>query len=114
MKEAVLDINPGVSLDDIRRIAELANLGLTTEEEMRMQCDLRRILEYVTQLNEVDTSSIEPTTQVESILEGHAVPPCGENLRPDVVQLSLDRSVVMDQAPDTDGRFFKVPKVIDR
>ena len=47
MKEAMTDINPGVSLADIRRIAELANLGLTSEEEMRMQCDLRRILEYM-------------------------------------------------------------------
>lgn len=114
MKEAMTDINPGASLDDIRRVAKFSSLGLTTDEEVRMQRDPRTILEYVAQLNAVDAGSIEPMPQMESVLEGHAVPPCGENLRPDVVQLSLDRSVVMAQASDTDGRFFKVPKVIDR
>jgi aspartyl-tRNA(Asn)/glutamyl-tRNA(Gln) amidotransferase subunit C len=38
----------------------------------------------------------------------------GETLRADVVQPSIDRALVMAAAPETDGRFFKVPKVIER
>jgi len=38
----------------------------------------------------------------------------GSSLRPDTVKPSVDRTVVMEEAPDTDGRFFKVPKVIER
>jgi aspartyl-tRNA(Asn)/glutamyl-tRNA(Gln) amidotransferase subunit C len=105
---------PGISLNDIRRVAELANLGLTDEEELRMQLDLSVILEYVAQLAEVDTTAIEPMTQVELLLPDRSVLTSREALRPDVVQPSLDRSVVMAEAPETDGRYFKVPKVIER
>lgn len=106
--------NPGVSLSDVRRIAELACLGLTAEEESRMQRDLSTILNYVAQLAEIDTSAVEPMTQVESMIEGRILSKGGQSLRQDVVQPSLNRSEVMAQAPETDGRFFKVPKVIER
>ncbi|HEU5340296.1 Asp-tRNA(Asn)/Glu-tRNA(Gln) amidotransferase subunit GatC, partial [Edaphobacter sp.] len=47
-----------VSVDDVRRVAELANLELTAEEEPRMRRDLNAILNYVEQLNELDTSGV--------------------------------------------------------
>jgi aspartyl-tRNA(Asn)/glutamyl-tRNA(Gln) amidotransferase subunit C len=93
-----------VTLEDVRRVAELANLELTAEEEPRMQRDLNAILDYVAQLNELDTSE----------MLGGAIPEQGESLRTDVVQPSIDRAQVMAAAPETDGRFFKVPKVIER
>jgi aspartyl-tRNA(Asn)/glutamyl-tRNA(Gln) amidotransferase subunit C len=102
-----------VSLEDVRRVAELANLELTAEEEPRMQRDLNAILGYVAQLNELDTSGVPPMAQVGEMLGG-AIAKHGEPLRTDVVQPSIDRAKVMAVAPETDGRFFKVPKVIER
>jgi aspartyl-tRNA(Asn)/glutamyl-tRNA(Gln) amidotransferase subunit C len=102
-----------VTLEDVRRVAELANLELTAEEEPRMQRDLNAILGYVAQLNELDTTGVPPMAQVSEMLGG-AIPEQGEPLRADVVQPSIDRSQIMAAAPETDGRFFKVPKVIER
>lgn len=101
-----------VSLDDVRRVAELGNLELTAEEESRMRRDLNAILDYVAQLGELDTAQVEPMAQVSEILEG-----ASERLsvlRDDVPRPCLEREVVMAAAPETDGVFFKVPKVIER
>jgi len=106
-----------VSLDEVRRVAELANLELTADEEPRMQHDLNAILDYIAQLNEVDTTGIEPMAQVADVLAdvpGAATDFDGAALRADVVVASLDRRAVMAAAPESDGRFFKVPKVIER
>ena len=99
-----------VSLEDVERVAELANLDLAADEKPRMQRDLNAILEYVAQLNELDTSGVAPLAQV-SELEGATG---ASTLRPDKILPSLDRAAVMPQAPETDGIFFKVPKVIER
>jgi aspartyl-tRNA(Asn)/glutamyl-tRNA(Gln) amidotransferase subunit C len=105
-----------VTIEDVRRVAELANLELTQEEEPRMQRDLNAILEYVAQLNELDTSDVPPMAQVAEVLEDAQAQKQkhGETLRSDTVQPSIDRAEVMAAAPETDGRFFKVPKVIER
>jgi aspartyl-tRNA(Asn)/glutamyl-tRNA(Gln) amidotransferase subunit C len=103
----------GVTLDDVRRVAELANLELTAEEEPRMQRDLNAILGHIDQLNELDTSGVPAMAQVSEML-GDTVLDRGEALRMDEVRPSLDRAEVMSAAPETDGRFFKVPKVIER
>lgn len=98
-----------VAIDDVRRVAELANLELSADEEFHMQRDLNAILDYVAQLNELDTSSVEPMAQVSEVL-GNAL----SSLRPDTPVPSLPRDRVMAAAPETDGTFFKVPKVIER
>ena len=103
----------GVSIEDVRRVAELANLELTAEEERRMQRDLNAILRHIAQLNELDTVGIPAMAQVGEILGGVA-DASGASLRADEVRPSLDRVVVLAEAPETDGRFFKVPKVIER
>jgi len=107
----------GVTIEDVRRVAELANLELTPEEEPRMRRDLNAVLEYIAQLNELDTGGVPAMAQVGEMLGGAAVehaPKHGETLRADAVRPSLDRAAVMAAAPETDGRFFKVPKVIER
>ena len=103
----------GVTIDDVRRVAELANLELTPEEEPRMQRDLNAILGHIAQLNELDTTDVPPMAQVSQMLTG-AADLTGASLRRDAVQPSLDRTLVMAAAPESDGRFFKVPKVIER
>jgi aspartyl-tRNA(Asn)/glutamyl-tRNA(Gln) amidotransferase subunit C len=103
----------GVTIEDVRRVAELANLELTAEEEPRMQRDLNAILGHIAQLSELNTVGVPAMAQVGEVLGG--VPDAvGASLRPDVVRPSLDRGAVMAAAPESDGRFFKVPKVIER
>jgi aspartyl-tRNA(Asn)/glutamyl-tRNA(Gln) amidotransferase subunit C len=103
----------GVTIDEVRRVAELANLELTAEEESRMQRDLNAILDYIAQLNELDTAGVPAMAQVGEILGG-LLEDRGEMLRRDEIRPSLNRAAVMASAPETDGRFFKVPKVIER
>jgi len=104
------------SLDDVRRVAELANLELTADEETRMRRDLNAILDYIAQLGELDTAQVEPMAQVSEILAsaGEALPEKQSVLRDDKVRPCLDRTVVMASAPETDSIFFKVPRVIER
>jgi len=102
-----------VTVEDVRKVAALANLELTADEEPRMQRDLNAILGYVAQLSEVDTSGIEPMAQVGDVL-GASTDFDGAALRQDEVRPSIDRRAVMAAAPESDGRFFKVPKVIER
>jgi aspartyl-tRNA(Asn)/glutamyl-tRNA(Gln) amidotransferase subunit C len=102
-----------VTIDDVRHVADLANLELTADELPRMAHDLNAVLGYIAQLNELDTTAVAPMAQVSEAL-GLAPAPGGQTLRPDAVRPSLDRMVVMAEAPQSDGRFFKVPKVIER
>jgi len=99
-----------VTVVDVERVAELAHLELAPEEKPQMVADLNAILNYVAELNELDTTGVAPLAQITE-LEGSG----GANdLRPDALRPSLDRYAVMQQAPESDGRFFKVPKVIER
>ncbi|MBV8674216.1 MAG: Asp-tRNA(Asn)/Glu-tRNA(Gln) amidotransferase subunit GatC [Acidobacteriaceae bacterium] len=102
-----------VAEHDVRRVAELANVELTDAEISRMQRDLNAILDYVAQLNEVDTSVVEPMAQVSDVF-GEEAESSASALREDRITPCLDRQRVMAAAPDTDGVFFKVPKVIER
>ena len=105
-----------VSGEDVRRVAELANVELTTEEETRMRRDLNAILDYVAQLGELDTHEVAPMAQVSEVLagEGERLTETSSVLRADEPRPCLDRAVVMATAPETDGTYFKVPKVIER
>jgi aspartyl-tRNA(Asn)/glutamyl-tRNA(Gln) amidotransferase subunit C len=95
-----------VSEQDVDRVAELANLELTSSEKTRMLRDLNSVLDYFAELNELDTAAVPPMTQIAA---GQLT-----DARPDEVAPSLSRELVLACAPDTDGTFFKVPKVIER
>ena len=99
-----------VSVEDVARVAELAHLELAPEETPGMVRDLNAILDYVAELNELDTAGVTPLAQV-SELDGSGE---ASLLRQDVLVPSLERTAVMPQAPDTDNVFFKVPKVIEK
>lgn len=102
-----------VSLDQVLRVAELAQLALTSEEEAGMLRDLNSILGHVAQLNELDTANVPAMAQVSDLL-GATDSGYGGALRCDSPRASLDRTVVMAAAPESDGTYFKVPKVIER
>ncbi len=81
----------GVTVEDVRYVAQLANLELTAEEEPRMQRDLNAILGHIAQLNEVDTEGVPAMAQVSELLSG-VLDGEGEGLREDQVRPSLDRA----------------------
>ena len=102
-------------------MADLANLELTSEERGRLLRDLNSILEYVDRLNELDTSNVPPMAQVSERYaaggskEGHER--FAYASREDILEglrKSLPREVALANALDTDGTFFRVPKVIER
>ena len=106
-----------VSIENVKHVADLANLELTAEELPHFAKDLNAILGYIAQLNELDTADVPPMAQVSDILppgESRGPVLAGKSLRADVVRPSVDRTLVMAEAPETEGRFFKVPKVIER
>jgi aspartyl-tRNA(Asn)/glutamyl-tRNA(Gln) amidotransferase subunit C len=106
---------------DVAYVADLANLDLTPDERTRMLRNLNSILDYMDRLNELDTSHVEPMAQV-SNRSGVSESTQGSArfayaYRDDVVEglrPSLPHEEAMQNAPDTDGTFFKVPKVIER
>jgi aspartyl-tRNA(Asn)/glutamyl-tRNA(Gln) amidotransferase subunit C len=99
-----------VTVEEVERVAELAHLELTPEETGHMLNDLNAILDYVAELNELDTAGVAPLAQVSELGDAAGA----SALRADEVQPSLDRAAVMPQAPESDQVFFKVPKVIER
>ena len=102
-----------VTVEDVERVAELAHLKLASDEVGPMLRDLNAILDYIAELNELDTTNVVPLAQMSEveIASGSDSIPA---LRADQLVPSLNRAVVMAQAPETDGVFFKVPKVIER
>jgi len=90
---------------EIEQIAELARLSLKPEEKAKLKKDLESILAYVEQLKSVPTDHVEPTSHVLNL----------ENVfREDRVHPSNVRDEVLNHAPQREGNFFKVPKVIDQ
>jgi aspartyl-tRNA(Asn)/glutamyl-tRNA(Gln) amidotransferase subunit C len=99
-----------VSVEDVERVAELAHLELAPGEIPRMVRDLNAILDYVAELDQLDTAGVIPLAQV-SELDGAGG---ASELRQDTPVPSLPRTAVMPQAPETDEVFFKVPRVIEK
>ena len=97
-----------ISHEEVRRVADLANLALTEEEIERMAQDLSGILVHVDKLNELDTSNVEPMAQVLYDAEPTAT------LREDVERPGLDQRDALANAPLAGSGYFKVPKVIER
>ena len=99
---------------DVSYIADLANLELTDPERRRMVKDLDSILTYIQRLNELDTTNVPPMAQVSAHEEGDSATLRIPATREDRLRPCLPRAEAMQNAPVTDGQFFKVPKVIER
>ena len=97
---------------DVEYVAGLANLELTDDEQARMEKDLNSILEYINHLSQLDTTNIEPMAQVMQIATG--TDEAADSLRDDELRECLPRAAALENAPQTDGAFFRVPKVIER
>ena len=99
---------------DVEHVAALAALALTPEELTRLGRDLGSILEYVAELQQLDTAGVLPLTHVSELFPASSISAQEEELREDEPRPSLARELVMRNAPATDAVFFKVPKVIER
>ena len=90
--------------EDVRSVARLARLQLSDEEVERLTQQLGEILTYVEQLNEVDTEGVEPMA--------HAIE-LSNVLRADDPRDSLPREAALGNAPQTDGKYFLVPQILE-
>ena len=90
---------------EVRRIARLSRLDLNSEEARLFARQLTRILEYFEQLQAVDTEGVEPLV--------HAVP-VTDAVRDDLPGPAFDADKALRNAPQREGRFFKVPPVLDQ
>lgn len=93
-----------LTIEEVRKIAYLARLRLTADEEKRYAGQLSAILEYAQRLQEVDTSHIPPTA---------TVLPLKAPLREDKSRPSTPRDHILSNAPSTEEGMFKVPPVLD-
>jgi aspartyl-tRNA(Asn)/glutamyl-tRNA(Gln) amidotransferase subunit C len=110
-----------VTEKDVTHVADLANLELTVDERARMVRDLNSILGHVDSLSELDTKDVPPMAQVSDRYGLDESKQGSERFayasREDVregLRKSLAHDVALANAPDSDGTFFKVPKVIER
>jgi aspartyl-tRNA(Asn)/glutamyl-tRNA(Gln) amidotransferase subunit C len=90
--------------EQVRKVAHLARLELTSEEEEKFTTQLSDILNYFDQLSELDTSDVQPTTRAIDV---------SNITRSDSQQTYTDREAILDCAPDREGDFFRVPKIIN-
>ncbi len=97
-----------ITEQEVRRVADLANLALREDEVTRMAHDLDEILKHIDKLNELDTSDVEPMAQVLFDAEETAT------LREDRERSPLSNADAVANAPVTSGGYYKVPKVIER
>ena len=94
-----------ITKEEIKKIASLAKIDISNDELDNYSNQISKILEYMSVLEEVDTSKVDDSSN--SIIENN------QFLREDKVEESLSRDEVMKLAPESDGVYFKVPKVIE-
>ena len=106
---------------DVTYVADLANLELSEDERTRMVRDLNSILGHVDSLADLDTKDVPPMAQVSDRFGIDESKQGSERFayasRDDIhegLRKSLPHDVALENAPDSDGTFFKVPKVIER
>jgi len=93
-----------ITKEDVQHLAQLSSLQLTDDEVSALRVDLENIVGYIQQLDELDTTGVDPTYQVTDL----------ENVwRQDVVDnYGIDTSTLLALAPATEAAQIKVPKVL--
>lgn len=97
----IMEINSAL----VDNIAHLARLYFTDAEKKEIEHDMQRMISFVEKLGEVDTTGVQPLLHMGSSINV---------LREDEVKGSVSRTEALQNAPVTDGVFFKVPKVIKK
>lgn len=92
-----------ISADDVRKVAQLARLDLPDEKIVTYTTQLERILEYVAHLEAVDTENVPPTTRAVEVVNV---------TREDQVNATPVREELLNLAPQREGEFFRVPRIL--
>ena len=92
-----------ISADDVRKVAKLARLNLPDDKIATYTGQLESILGYVSQLEQVDTTGVPETTRAVEVTNV---------TRQDGVDPTPVREEILDQAPQREGDFFRVPKIL--
>ncbi|MDP5337203.1 MAG: Asp-tRNA(Asn)/Glu-tRNA(Gln) amidotransferase subunit GatC [Nodularia sp. (in: cyanobacteria)] len=93
-----------IDREQVHKVALLARLELTSEEEEQFTTQLGSILDYIEQLNEVDVTDVLPTTRAIDV---------SNVTRKDELQPYPEREAILNGAPEQEGEFFKVPKIMN-
>jgi len=92
-----------ITADDVRKVAQLARLELPDTKIAQYTDQLERILDYVAQLQQVDTDGVPATTRAVEVVNV---------TREDVVEPTAVRENLLDLAPQREGDFFRVPRIL--
>ncbi len=93
-----------ITADDVRKVAELARLELPESQIATYTTQLERILDYVGHLQQVDTEGVPPTTRAVEVVNV---------TRPDTVETTDSREDLLNLAPQREGDFYRVPKILN-
>lgn len=92
-----------IDIDQVKKVASLARLELSESEQQQFTGQLNSILDYVQQLDELDTQDVPPTTRAIEV---------SNITRPDTLETFADREAILDSAPEREEDFFRVPKIM--
>ena len=92
-----------ITSSDVRKVAQLARLELPEDQIETYTSQLEEILSYVDQLQEIDTQNVSPTTRAVEVVNA---------MREDLVENNCSREEILNQAPNREGDFFRVPKIL--
>ena len=93
-----------IDSEQVRKVANLARLELTADEEAQFTTQLGSILDYIEQLNQLDVTNTIPTTRAIDV---------SNITREDILQPYADREAILNSAPQQEGDFFRVPKILN-
>lgn len=93
-----------IDSEQVRKVANLARLELTADEEAQFTTQLGSILDYIEQLNQLDVTNVAPTTRAIDV---------SNITREDILQPYADREAILNSAPQQEGDFFRVPKILN-
>lgn len=93
-----------ITVTEIESLAKLARVGLTEAEKTSLATEMSAILEYVRQLDEVDVSSVEPTSQVTGLTNVSRID--------EISSCEISREELLSNAPETENGFIKVKQVL--
>ncbi len=92
-----------ITPEDVRKVCKLARLEIPDEDVETYALQLEKILEYIAQLDKIDTSNVPPTTRAVEVVNV---------FRDDLTEEFDSREQILDLAPKREGEFYKVPKIL--
>jgi len=92
-----------ITPEDVRKVSKLARLDIPDESIKIYSDQLEKIIDYIAQLEEIDTNNIPPTTRAVEVVNV---------FREDVVNVSDVREDILKLAPQKEGEFYRVPRIL--